>query len=137
MVSLGPGGLSMLVQDVFFVRAPGKGTVLTGHLDGDGQLRVGDYLACDGTTYEVLGIEQFKRVLKEIGSGANAGIALGTEVPKEQFAGKTVTFQPRPGAGVPALPVRLGRPPERRRSRRVVGPPGRPQSQPRCAGLRW
>lgn len=103
MVSPGPEGLSMLVQDAFFVRAPGKGTVLTGHLDGDGQLRVGDYLACDGTTYEVLGIEQFKRVLKEIGSGANAGIALGTAVAKEALAGKTVTFERRPTAGVPAL----------------------------------
>jgi hypothetical protein len=98
-----PLEMSMVVEEVFFVAAPGKGTILTGHLHGQGKLRVGDDIHCGEKNYELLGIEQFRRVLKEITGEANVGLALGTEIAKEGFAGQTVTFGPRAAANVPAL----------------------------------
>lgn len=103
MQSPDPQGLSMTVKDVFFVNTPGKGAVLTGHLDGSGVLRVGDGLACGDQVFEILGIEKFRHVLKQIEGGHDVGLALGTHVPVTGFAGRTVTFLPRPSVGVPAL----------------------------------
>jgi hypothetical protein len=93
----------MTVKDVFFVNTPGKGTVLTGHLDGWGVLQVGDGLACDDQVFEILGIEKFRHTLRRIESGHDVGLALGTRVPVNGFAGRTVSFLPRPSSGVPAL----------------------------------
>src|SRR5579859_8096043 len=103
MESPDPQGLSMTVKDVFFVNTPGRGTVLTGHLDGCGVLRVGDGLACGDQVFEILGIEKFRHVLRQIEGGHDVGLALGTRVPATGFAGRAVTFLPRPGPGVPAL----------------------------------
>lgn len=103
MQSPDPQGLSMTVKNVFFVNAPGKGTVLTGHLDGWGVLRVGDGLACGDQAFEILSIEKFRHALRQIEGGHDVGLALGIHVPVNGFAGQTVTFLPRPAAGVPAL----------------------------------
>jgi hypothetical protein len=98
----GPQGLSMKVDASFFVVGPWtKGTILTGVLDGHGQLRVGDTLVCDGQSYEVVGIEKFKRVVDEAGAGQAVGLALGTGVDKDGFEGKSVSFRGRPSSGVP------------------------------------
>jgi hypothetical protein len=93
----------MTVKDVFFENTPGKGTVLAGHLDGCGVLRVGDGLACGDQVFEILGIEKFRHTLRQIEGGHDVGLALGTRVPVNGFAGRTVTFLPRPSSGVPAL----------------------------------
>jgi hypothetical protein len=103
MQSPDPQGLSMTVRDVFFVNTPGKGAVLAGHLDGRGVLRVGDGLTCGEQVLEILGIEKFKHSLRQIEGGHDVGLAVGSHVPTEGFAGRTVSFRPRPGSGVPAL----------------------------------
>ncbi|HEY2578625.1 MAG TPA: hypothetical protein VGI74_20165 [Streptosporangiaceae bacterium] len=106
MQPLDPQGLSMTVKDAFFVNTPGKGAILTGHLDGWGVLRVGDGLACGEQVFEILGIEKFKHVLREIEGGHDVGLALGTHVPTGGFAGRSVSFLPRPSSGVPSLTPR-------------------------------
>lgn len=103
MESPDPRGLSMTVKDAFFVHTPGRGAVLTGHLDGCGVLRVGDGVVCGDQVFEILGIEKFRHVLRQIEGGHDVGLALGTHVAAAGFAGRTVTFLPRPGSGVPAL----------------------------------
>jgi hypothetical protein len=98
-----PRGLSMTVNEVFFINAPGKGTVLTGYLDGAGLLRVGDSMACGERAYEILSIEMFRQARKEIDGGHNVGLGLGLDVAADGFTGQSVSFLPRPGSGVPAL----------------------------------
>jgi hypothetical protein len=99
----GPSGLSMTVAGPFFVAGPWtKGTILTGELQGEGRLRVGETLICDGQLHEIVGIEKFKAVVDEAAAGEAVGLALGAGVAKDGFEGKHVTFQARPSSGVPA-----------------------------------
>jgi hypothetical protein len=98
----GPQGLSMTVDATFFV--PGawtKGAILTGELHGNGQLQVGDVLACNGQAYEVVGIEMFKRIVDHATAGDAVGIALGTGIDKDGFEGQRVSFRARPSLGMP------------------------------------
>lgn len=99
---VGPAGLSMTVTDTFFVAGPWtKGTILTGELQGDGRVRVGDILVCDGQSYEIVGIEKFRRPGDEAAAGEAVGLALGTGVDRKGFEGKHLTFRRRPASGVP------------------------------------
>jgi hypothetical protein len=70
-------------------------------MQGDGRLRVGDILVCDGQPYEIVSIEKFKRVVDEAGAGEAVGLALGAGVDKDGFEGKHVSFRGRPSSGVP------------------------------------
>jgi elongation factor Tu len=89
--SNGPG-LWMTISDVFHI--PGRGTVVTGQLEGDGTLNVGDSLVCDGASWAVSSIEQFRTVLTTAEPGADIGILLRKGPPGDVLRERTVTFEP-------------------------------------------
>jgi elongation factor Tu len=94
--------LWMTVEDVFSIK--GRGTVLTGQLQGDGQLSAGDALLCDGERWDVSGIEQFGRVVKAAAPGADVGVLLRNAPAPAMLRGKMIWFEPgaRTGAPFPA-----------------------------------
>jgi len=106
----------MVVSDVFHIR--GRGTVLTGLLEGDGELHVGDTLLCDGVQCKVKGIEQFQSRLNTTTPGSNVGILIPDGVDPELLRGNTVQFQPRSGAPGPQAGPSLGVGPQKKRWRR-------------------
>ncbi|MGA3183391.1 MAG: hypothetical protein ABSE52_02170 [Candidatus Dormibacteria bacterium] len=88
-----PETLSMRISDVFFIQLQGRGTVVTGHLDGEGLLRVGDVLVHSGRTHRIRAMETFHKMLREAHAGTNLGLILGPEVPPHGFEGHTVSFR--------------------------------------------
>jgi hypothetical protein len=66
--------LWMTVSDVFHIR--GRGTVVTGLLEGNGLLYPGGSLVCDGIAWQVSGIEQFRTVLTAAEPGSQVGVLL-------------------------------------------------------------
>jgi translation elongation factor EF-Tu-like GTPase len=89
--------LWMRVEDIFHIR--GRGTVLTGKLDGSGELRVGDSMHCDGVSWRVSGVEQFSKSLPVAQPGANIGVLLTKGPPSDRLRGCVVGFG-APGADV-------------------------------------
>jgi translation elongation factor EF-Tu-like GTPase len=95
-MTMPPGGLGgpdlwMTISDVFHIR--GRGTVVTGQLEGHVPLNVGDTLVCDGASWEVGGIEKFRSVLTTAEPGSNIGVLLKNGPPGDVLRGRTVTFQ--------------------------------------------
>jgi translation elongation factor EF-Tu-like GTPase len=82
--------LWMRVEDIFHIR--GRGTVLTGKLDGSGELRVGDTMHCDGVSWRVSGVEQFSKSLPVAQPGANIGVLLTKGPPSDMLRGCVVGF---------------------------------------------
>jgi translation elongation factor EF-Tu-like GTPase len=105
---LGGPGLWMTVSDVFHIA--GRGTVVTGQLEGNVPLNVGDALVCDGASWPVAGIEQFRAVLTTAEPGSNIGVLLRNGPPGEALQGRTVTFEQKTS--------RFDRGPRKRRWRR-------------------
>ena len=73
----GPGGPDgpdswMTISDVFYI--PGRGTVVTGQLEGNVPLNVGDVLVGPGGKWQISGIEQFRAMLTTAEPGSNIGI---------------------------------------------------------------
>lgn len=98
MDAVGPQ-LWMAVDDVFHIK--GRGTVVTGRLEGDGQLRAGDAMVCDdGQRWVVNGIEQFRRELMTAEPGANVGVLLGAGPAQEMLRGRRVWFESSGAAGM-------------------------------------
>jgi translation elongation factor EF-Tu-like GTPase len=92
MDAVGPQ-LWMVVDDVFHIR--GRGTVVTGQLQGDGQLSTGDTLLCDdGQRWQVSGIEQFRAVLMTAEPGWNIGVLLSAGPAPDLLRGRRVWFEP-------------------------------------------
>ena len=89
--------LWMTVSDVFQIR--GRGTVLTGRLEGNGQLRAGDTVLCDGQRWQVIGIEQFRVQLVTAEPGSNIGILLGKGPPGYALRGRTIQFESATATG--------------------------------------
>ena len=83
-------GLWMRVEDVFHIK--GRGTVLTGRLDGTGELREGDMAACDGYASQVTRIEQFRAMVPVASPGASIGIMLRDNPPTDLIRGQTLQF---------------------------------------------
>jgi elongation factor Tu len=95
-MTMPPGGLGgpnlwMTISDVF--RIPGRGTVVTGQLEGNVPLNVGDALVCDGASWQVSGIEQFRSVLTTAEPGSNIGVLLRNGPRGDVLRGQTVTFE--------------------------------------------
>jgi elongation factor Tu len=84
--------LWMTVGDVFHIR--GRGTVVTGRLEGSGRLNLGDSLVCDGMHWQVSGIEQFRAALTVAEPGTDIGILLGGGPAGDVLRGRTVQFEP-------------------------------------------
>ena len=82
--------LWMRVEDIFHIR--GRGTVVTGKLDGIGELRVGDTMHCDGVSWKVSGVEQFSKSLQVAQPGAIIGVLLGNGPSGDMLRGCTVGF---------------------------------------------
>ena len=89
----------MTVSDVFHI--PGRGTVVTGQLQGSAPLNVGDTLVCEGARWPVSGIEQFRAVLMSAMPGANIGILLRNGPAGDVLRGRTVAFETGGAAGRP------------------------------------
>jgi elongation factor Tu len=93
----GPGGPDgpdswMTISDVFYI--PGRGTVVTGQLEGNVPLNVGDVLVGPGGKWQISGIEQFRAMLTTAEPGSNIGILLRKGPPGDVLRGWTVTFEP-------------------------------------------
>ena len=93
----------MRVEDVFHIR--GRGTVITGRLEGFGQLKRGDKVHCDGVTWPVSNIEMFAKSVSVAEPGTNIGILLGGGPPGDMLRGCVVGFGP---AGVSDAAPQLG-----------------------------
>jgi translation elongation factor EF-Tu-like GTPase len=89
----GPEGLSMTVQETFFIAFENRGAVATGTLEGHGSLRRKDLAIVDGAEWPVMDMEGFKQTFSDAPAGANVGLVFGPGVPKETFDGKTLTFR--------------------------------------------
>jgi translation elongation factor EF-Tu-like GTPase len=105
--------LWMTIQDVFQIK--GRGTVVTGHLQGNGLLSVGDTMVCNGESWQVSGIEQFRAVLTTAAPGANIGVLLRHGPADHRLRGWTVHFEPQGSAG-PYVPSEFS-PPKKKRWR--------------------
>jgi len=86
----------MGVSDVFSIR--GRGTVITGQLEGDGQLQVGDIAVCDGMRWQVKGIEMFRAELMTAEPGQNIGVLLRDGPPRDVLRNRVVQFDPDPSS---------------------------------------
>lgn len=84
-------GMWMGVSDVFHIK--GRGTVITGQLEGNGLLKVGDLAACDGMRWQVRGIEMFGAKLTTAEPGANVGVLLRDGPPREVLHNRVVQFE--------------------------------------------
>jgi translation elongation factor EF-Tu-like GTPase len=99
-----PGGPAtwMTVSDVFHIR--GRGTVVTGQLQGSAPLSAGDDLVCDGQRWPVASIEQFRAVLTTAMPGSEIGVLLAGVPAGDALRGRTVTFEPSGNGPVPPPP---------------------------------
>jgi translation elongation factor EF-Tu-like GTPase len=89
--------LWMHVEDIFHIK--GRGTVLTGQLQGSGILSVGDTVVCDDQRWQVSTIEQFRAILQSVAPGASIGIMLRGGPPADRLRGRTVAFESAAAAG--------------------------------------
>jgi translation elongation factor EF-Tu-like GTPase len=106
-------GTWMTVSDVFHIR--GRGTVVTGQLQGSTPLNIGDAMTCDGARWPVTGIEQFRAVLTTAMPGAEIGVLIAAGPGADALRGRTVTFEP---GGAPGSQPFDGPPPRKSRWRR-------------------
>jgi translation elongation factor EF-Tu-like GTPase len=109
MPPAGPGwpGSWMTVSDVF--RIPGRGIVVTGRLQGNVPLNVGDALVCEGARWQVSSIEQARSVRTTAEPGGDIGVLLREGPAGDVLRGRTVTFEPGTAAGSPQSGLRPGK----------------------------
>ena len=84
-------GVWMVVSDVFHIK--GRGTVITGQLEGDGLLSVGDSAVCEGMRWKVSKIEMFRAELITAEPGQNIGVLLKTDAPRDMLRNRLVQFE--------------------------------------------
>jgi elongation factor Tu len=101
----------MTIEDVFHIK--GRGTVVTGQLQGTGQLSVGDTLQCDGFSWLVDGMEQFRAELTTALPGWQIGILLRGGPTADMLRGRTVQFEASQGTG-PGVPFMVVAPKKKR-----------------------
>ncbi len=96
MDQLGPE-LWMNVSDVFHIK--GRGTVFTGRLEGQGRLNVGDMAMCEGVSWQVTAIEQFRATVTTADPGMDIGVLL-KHGPPGILRNTRVYFQSKNGAAM-------------------------------------
>jgi translation elongation factor EF-Tu-like GTPase len=84
-------GTWMTIADVFHIK--GRGTVVTGLLQGTGLLHVGDILHGGDQSWPVGGIEQFRATVTSVGPGENIGVLLKNGPPGAGLRGRTAQFE--------------------------------------------
>jgi elongation factor Tu len=104
----------MGVGDVFYIK--GRGTVITGRLEGDVQLQVGDIAVCDGMRWKVIGIEMFGAQLRAAEPGANIGILINEGPSRDVLRDRVIQFES--GSGTPMGPQYTVMEPRKKRWRR-------------------
>jgi translation elongation factor EF-Tu-like GTPase len=95
----GSAELWMTIDDGFDI--PGRGTVVTGQLQGNVPLNVGDTMVCDGGRWKVRGISQSRVVLTTAEPGSAIGILLRKGPGGDVLIGRTATFEPGTSADGP------------------------------------
>jgi translation elongation factor EF-Tu-like GTPase len=103
----------MTITDVF--RIAGRGTVVTGKLQGTVPLSITDALSCEGSVFQISGIEQFRATLTTVEPPAEIGVLLRDNPPADQLRGRTVSFVP--GGAATTTPFTT-EPPRKHRWRR-------------------
>ncbi len=90
----GPPGprIWMIAVDVFHLA--GRGTVVTGRLEGDQQLGVGYTAICDGQRWPVSQISQLQVSRLSADPGTEVGVLLRDGPPSEVLRGKVIWFEP-------------------------------------------
>lgn len=85
--------LWMTIDDAFHIK--GRGTVLTGRLEGNVPLNVGDIAVCGGQRWPVTSIERFRMEAGSAEPGSDVGVWV-KHVPADagQLWGMTVQFMP-------------------------------------------
>jgi translation elongation factor EF-Tu-like GTPase len=86
--------LWMTVENVFHIK--GRGTVVTGQLQGNGQLSVGDALVWNDRGWQVGGIEQLRVALTTAAPGSHIGVLLENGPPADVLRGRIVHFVSSP-----------------------------------------
>jgi translation elongation factor EF-Tu-like GTPase len=81
----------MNIADVFHIT--GRGTVVTGVLQGNVQLSVGDTMLCDGQSWTVGAIEMFRAMVTTAEPGMNIGILLKNGPKSDLLRGRTAQFK--------------------------------------------
>jgi hypothetical protein len=94
----------MRVEDIFHIR--GRGTVITGKLQGFTQLNRGDKVHCDGVSWLVSNIEMFAKSMSVAEPGSQIGVLLGGGPPGDMLRGCVVTFGPLDGG--PQFDTQMG-----------------------------
>jgi translation elongation factor EF-Tu-like GTPase len=95
---MGPVGPQLWMTPDGIFPVPGRGTVLTGQLQGQGLLTVGDDPVCDGDHWPVTSIEMIDSgPLKTAEPGAHIGLLLRSCNTPDVLRGKTVQFVPNTG----------------------------------------
>jgi len=70
--------------------------VVTGLLEGNGDLRAGDALVCEGQHWPVTALEAFRASLQVAEPGSNIGVLLRNGPEADVLRGKLVQFVPSP-----------------------------------------
>jgi translation elongation factor EF-Tu-like GTPase len=82
----------MTAVDVFHL--DGRGTVLTGRLEGYHQLNLGDIAVCEGQRWPVSQISQLQVSRTTADPGTDVGVLLRNGPPSDALRGKVVVFEP-------------------------------------------
>ena len=86
----------MMIEDVFHIK--GRGTVVTGQLQGSVPVSIGDTLFCEGQRWPVSGIEQFRKVLSTVDPGSHVGILLSKAPAAAALRGRMAMFETKAAA---------------------------------------
>jgi translation elongation factor EF-Tu-like GTPase len=84
--------LWMTAENIFYIK--GRGTVVTGELEGSGLLARGDKLVCDGLHWPVVRIEKIHEELSAAEPGMHVGLLLKNGPPAEVLRGKKLVLVP-------------------------------------------
>jgi elongation factor Tu len=80
----------MDMADVFHIT--GRGTVVTGTLEGNGLLSVGDTMLCEGQSWTIGAIEMFRATVTTAQPGMNIGVLLKNGPKSDALRGRTAQF---------------------------------------------
>jgi translation elongation factor EF-Tu-like GTPase len=102
-MTMPPGGPDgpptwMTAVDVFHI--DGRGTVVTGRLEGYHELSVGDIAVCEGQRWQVGQLSQLRVIRTTADPGTDVGVLLRDGPPADVLKSKVVVFEP----GIPPDP---------------------------------
>ena len=96
----------MIIDDVFHIT--GRGTVVTGQLQGNVPLSVGDTMVCEGQRWKVSGIEQFRKQTNTADPSSQIGVLLGKGPKADVLRGRMAQFETKAAAQSGSAPGQAG-----------------------------